>query len=875
MVNFCAVNGCSSRADRDRANSFYRLPAIITNQGEETRERSRKRREQWIANINRPDLKETSYAYVRVCSDHFISGKSATLYETANPDWAPTLRLGRDRAKDFQAGSVRGKTKRKRKLDSSSDDTLFALSVCNSELQQRCQSLTNVGSESYRKAVHKFLETKEVMDLLMLPDEVFSSQPPCEPIRGEIYLMKIDPSQESSDWTKDGYSWLSLGSNDLILNQSPALRQSTFRMLVNEIETCLLKHVYRSFNNNQKVVIHYVTDERLSNSKSYPHSMDITGTSSVPQTHLGITQYYHQLVEDCNVDSQKSSEALWEMAPTNKEKSPLAHQQRSPLAISDLNQPVEFSSSDQLKVNSNNDIQKAIQPFNMNDVHLSSRSIIDIEQTGRSFGVKPRMKRLPKLKRQFGSGAKDLSVNRSHLSQRPSNQIRSHQRWIKESTGNSSVGEQHFDVVLNKNSVEYNSKVPKINSNSIAHSLSDEVVVLPQSTIPAVQKEKRTLVVPNHQVAVMSNLFSMWKVGRLCDSYISNGTTNVMVHKMVLGAVCPKVLPILYNTSSSLFPKVTFPSSVSKEALLAFAEYMYSGVLDLNEDILVQLKTIGERLDMKDFEQLCSNELNKAKTKDILSAVVEPLLAEPCSLSGLLPSRTHGDSNEVQNSMLMKILGNIYSNNSMQTDVPVTIASTSASSSSSVSDVRSAENMATDQIVDIKTEVESEIEPATNHNSLQLKMEPCSPGENQYSIQEELFMDISNITSNNNLHLTPGTSATSGNIINNQYRNDLNMDSNDIINISDIPQSEETCLSQHTEDCDKDTDNQKELQLISVTSATGNISEDSLIKFQLHYQIAEHICWICSRFNRVTKTSKRYIEVFEDNNPVYVMNRVI
>ncbi|XP_036357331.1 uncharacterized protein LOC115209549 isoform X2 [Octopus sinensis] len=521
---------------------------------------------------------------------------------------------------------------------------------------------------------------------------------------------------------------------------------------------------------------------------------------------------------------------------------PLAHQQRSPLAISDLNQPVEFSSSDQLKVNSNNDIQKAIQPFNMNDVHLSSRSIIDIEQTGRSFGVKPRMKRLPKLKRQFGSGAKDLSVNRSHLSQRPSNQIRSHQRWIKESTGNSSVGEQHFDVVLNKNSVEYNSKVPKINSNSIAHSLSDEVVVLPQSTIPAVQKEKRTLVVPNHQVAVMSNLFSMWKVGRLCDSYISNGTTNVMVHKMVLGAVCPKVLPILYNTSSSLFPKVTFPSSVSKEALLAFAEYMYSGVLDLNEDILVQLKTIGERLDMKDFEQLCSNELNKAKTKDILSAVVEPLLAEPCSLSGLLPSRTHGDSNEVQNSMLMKILGNIYSNNSMQTDVPVTIASTSASSSSSVSDVRSAENMATDQIVDIKTEVESEIEPATNHNSLQLKMEPCSPGENQYSIQEELFMDISNITSNNNLHLTPGTSATSGNIINNQYRNDLNMDSNDIINISDIPQSEETCLSQHTEDCDKDTDNQKELQLISVTSATGNISEDSLSNNSDLIEISSTIC---------------------------------
>lgn len=79
MVNFCAVIGCSNRADRDKSTSFFRLPAVITNQGEETRERSRKRRQQWLANINRPDMKESSYPYVRICSDHFISGKNYSL----------------------------------------------------------------------------------------------------------------------------------------------------------------------------------------------------------------------------------------------------------------------------------------------------------------------------------------------------------------------------------------------------------------------------------------------------------------------------------------------------------------------------------------------------------------------------------------------------------------------------------------------------------------------------------------------------------------------------------------------------------------------------------------------------------------------------
>ncbi|CAE1165614.1 unnamed protein product [Acanthosepion pharaonis] len=87
------------------------------------------------------------------------------------------------------------------------------------------------------------------------------------------------------------------------------------------------------------------------------------------------------------------------------------------------------------------------------------------------------------------------------------------------------------------------------------------VVHNPVLDINVPQKQKRILVVPNHQQSVMSNLSSLWKAGRLCDAFISNGTVNVKVHKMILGAVCPKVLDVFYSTPQHKLPKVTFPNS--------------------------------------------------------------------------------------------------------------------------------------------------------------------------------------------------------------------------------------------------------------------------------------------------------------------------
>ena len=74
MVNFCAIVGCANRGDRDKGKSFYRLPAVIHNQGAATEELSKKRRDLWLSRISRSDISKSTLPCIRVCSDHFITG---------------------------------------------------------------------------------------------------------------------------------------------------------------------------------------------------------------------------------------------------------------------------------------------------------------------------------------------------------------------------------------------------------------------------------------------------------------------------------------------------------------------------------------------------------------------------------------------------------------------------------------------------------------------------------------------------------------------------------------------------------------------------------------------------------------------------------
>ena len=73
-IFLCLVN-CRHSWARDKKYSYFRIPKIITHQGEETKRLSGERRQQWLKNTHRAphDLTEEKIELARVCSDHFVS----------------------------------------------------------------------------------------------------------------------------------------------------------------------------------------------------------------------------------------------------------------------------------------------------------------------------------------------------------------------------------------------------------------------------------------------------------------------------------------------------------------------------------------------------------------------------------------------------------------------------------------------------------------------------------------------------------------------------------------------------------------------------------------------------------------------------------
>ena len=105
---YCCIVGCFNRSDRgpdsrrnlcsnregDHNVSFYRIPAIIRNQGKLELELSKRRRDGFVAAISREDLDLNDLDKYRVCSNHFVSGKPANLTDRTSCDWLPTTLLG-------------------------------------------------------------------------------------------------------------------------------------------------------------------------------------------------------------------------------------------------------------------------------------------------------------------------------------------------------------------------------------------------------------------------------------------------------------------------------------------------------------------------------------------------------------------------------------------------------------------------------------------------------------------------------------------------------------------------------------------------------------------------------------------------------------
>ncbi|XP_033217429.1 uncharacterized protein LOC117173010 isoform X3 [Belonocnema kinseyi] len=109
MVSKCCVVKCSKRAGRDVGTSFYRLPAVVTVNNRKYQKPiegstgltvdkacalSAERQNAWLRALKRGDFTEKQKKTLRFCSNHFISGRPAELYDIKNPDWVPSKNLG-------------------------------------------------------------------------------------------------------------------------------------------------------------------------------------------------------------------------------------------------------------------------------------------------------------------------------------------------------------------------------------------------------------------------------------------------------------------------------------------------------------------------------------------------------------------------------------------------------------------------------------------------------------------------------------------------------------------------------------------------------------------------------------------------------------
>ncbi|XP_030199426.1 uncharacterized protein LOC115533207 [Gadus morhua] len=104
MVNYCRVFGCTNRSDREKHLEYYRLPKVITNQGEQCQKLSEERRRLWLAKLNQ-DLRGKNLDNVRICSAHFLSGKRSDLYQKDDPDWVPSVGMTGQQRSPEKAGT--------------------------------------------------------------------------------------------------------------------------------------------------------------------------------------------------------------------------------------------------------------------------------------------------------------------------------------------------------------------------------------------------------------------------------------------------------------------------------------------------------------------------------------------------------------------------------------------------------------------------------------------------------------------------------------------------------------------------------------------------------------------------------------------------
>lgn len=95
MPTHCCVSNCTNWQGKENGVGFYRFPTVPKRStNAELISLLEERRLAWHKAIYRKGLTPKMIKNARVCSKHFISGKSANARDKLNLDWVPSLNLG-------------------------------------------------------------------------------------------------------------------------------------------------------------------------------------------------------------------------------------------------------------------------------------------------------------------------------------------------------------------------------------------------------------------------------------------------------------------------------------------------------------------------------------------------------------------------------------------------------------------------------------------------------------------------------------------------------------------------------------------------------------------------------------------------------------
>ncbi|KAF5275711.1 hypothetical protein FQR65_LT16587 [Abscondita terminalis] len=103
----CAVVRCANNSKRDWKKKYYLIPSDKDNRGRILQGRI-ERRTAWIQSLHRDDLTDTKIKHMRICSDHFLSGKPAAFEDTTNPDYVPHVKMGYKRSANSEGSRING-----------------------------------------------------------------------------------------------------------------------------------------------------------------------------------------------------------------------------------------------------------------------------------------------------------------------------------------------------------------------------------------------------------------------------------------------------------------------------------------------------------------------------------------------------------------------------------------------------------------------------------------------------------------------------------------------------------------------------------------------------------------------------------------------